>query len=43
MTNQEQIEVMELQGHSRPMHNKLAYSAMTHWTVISVIHKLTVD
>jgi len=34
---------MELEGYSRPTYNKLVHSAMTRSTVLSVIHKLTVD
>jgi len=42
-TSPEQIEVMELEGYSRPTYNKLAHSATTRSTVEGVIHKLTVD
>ena len=42
-TSQEQIEVMELAGYSRPTYNKLVHSAVTRLTVVGVIHKLTVD
>jgi len=42
-TSPAQIEVMELEGYSRPMYNKLVHSATAHRTVIGVIHKLTVD
>ena len=42
-TSPEQIEVMELEGYSRPTYNKLVHSAMTCFTVVGVIHKLTVD
>ena len=42
-TSPEQIEVLELEGHSQSMYNKLVHSAMTRSTVIGVIHKLTVD
>ena len=41
-TSPEQIEVMELEGYSRPTYNKLVYSAMMRSTVEGVIHKLTV-
>jgi len=43
MTTPEQIEVMEFEGYSRPMYNKLVHSATTRSTVVGVIHKLTVD
>jgi len=35
---------MELEGYSRPTYNKLVHlhSATTRWTVVGVIHKLTV-
>ena len=39
----EQIEVMELEGYSLPMYNKLVHSATIRSTVVGVIHKLTVD
>ena len=42
-TSPEKIEVMELEGYSRPTYNKLVHSATTHSTVVGVIHKLTVD
>jgi len=34
---------MELEGYSRPTHNKLVHPATTRSTVVGVIHKLTVD
>ena len=34
---------MELEGYSRPTYNKLVHSATTRFTVIGVIHMLTVD
>ena len=40
---QNKIEVMELEAYSRPTYNKLVHSATTHFTVVGVIHKLTVD
>ena len=43
MTSKEQVEVMELEGYSRPTCNKLVHSATTRLTVVGVIHKLTVD
>jgi len=42
-TSPEQIEVMELEGYSRPTYNKLVHSATTRSSVVGVIHKLTVD
>ena len=42
-TSPGQMEVMELEGYSRPTYNKLAHSATTRSTVVGVIHKLTVD
>ena len=42
-TSPEQIEVMELKGYSRPTCNKPVHLAMTRSTVVSVIHKLTVN
>jgi len=42
-TSPEQIEVMELEGYSRPTYSKLVHSAMTRFTVVGVIYKLTVD
>jgi len=39
----QKIEVMELEGYSRPTYNKLVHSATTRSTVVGVIHKLTVD
>ena len=42
-TSPEQIEVMELEGYSRPTYNKLVHSATTRSTVVGVIHKLTVE
>ena len=42
-TSSEQIEVMKLEGYSRPTYNKLAHSATTRSTVVGVIHKPTVD
>jgi len=41
-TSPEQIEVMELEGYSRPTYNKLVHLATTRFTVLGVIHKLTV-
>ena len=41
-TSPEQIEVMELEGYSRPTYNKLVHSATTCSTVVGVIHKLIV-
>ena len=41
-TSPEQIEVMELEGYSRPTYNKLVHSATTCSTIIVVIHKPTV-
>ena len=43
MTSPEQIEVMELEGYSRTTYNKLVHSAMTRFTIVGVIHKLTVN
>jgi len=43
MTSPEQIDVMELEGYSRPTYNKLAHSGTTRSTIVGVIHKLTVD
>ena len=37
-TSPEQSEVMELEGYTRPTYNKLVHSAMTHLTVVGVIH-----
>ena len=42
-TNPEQIEVIELEGYSRPTYSKLVHSATTRSTVVCVIQKLTVD
>jgi len=42
-TSPEQIEVMELEGYSRPTYNKLVHSATTRSTVVGVIYKLTVE
>ena len=42
-TSPKQIEVLELEGYSRPTYNKLAHSATTRSTAVGVIHKLTVD
>jgi len=41
----EQIEVMELEGYSRPTYrpNKLVHSATTRSTAVDVIHMLTDD
>jgi len=36
----EQVEVVELEGCSRPVYSKLAHSATTRSTVVRVIHKL---
>jgi len=41
-TSPEQIEVMDLEGYSRPTYSKLVHSATTRSTVVGVIHKLTV-
>jgi len=42
-TRPAQIELMAIEGYSRPTYNKLVHSAMTRSTVVGVIHKLTVD
>jgi len=42
-TSPEQIEVMELEGYSRPTYNILVHSATMRSTVVGVIQKLTVD
>jgi len=42
-TSPDQIEAMELEGYSRPTYNKLVHSATMCFTVVGVIHKLTVD
>jgi len=42
-TDQEQIEVMELEGYSRPTYYRLVHSATARSTVVGVIHMLTVD
>ena len=39
----QKIEVMELEGYSRPTYNKIVHSATTRATVVGVIHKLTVE
>jgi len=39
----EQIEVMELEGYSRPTYNKLEQSSTTRSTIVGAVHKLTVD
>jgi len=35
--------LLQLEGYSRPTYNKLVHSATMHFTVVGVIHKLTVD
>jgi len=42
-TSSEQIEVMELEGYSRSMYNKLVHLAMTRSTVVGVIRQLAAD
>ena len=42
-TGPEQIEATKLEGYSRPTYNKLVHSATTRFTVVCVIHKLTVE
>jgi len=42
-TSPEKIEVMKLEGYSRPTYIKQVHSATTSSTVVSVIRKLTVD
>ena len=39
----QKIEVIELEGYSRPTYNKIVHSATTRATVVGVIHKLTVE
>jgi len=42
-TSSEQIEVMELEGYSRSMYNKLVHLATTRSTVVGVIRQLAAD
>ena len=42
-TSAEEIEVMELEGYSRPTYDELVHSAMTRSTVAHVIHMLSAD